>query len=64
MSGNGGDVIWDELKHDGTKKGRSYAELAGTGPEVCSCRKAARKEFGQRRPLNQGSRQQTRCLCS
>ena len=37
MSGNGGDIIGDELKRDGTKKGRSYAELAGTGPEVYGC---------------------------
>ena len=37
MSGNSGNVIGDELERDGTKKGRSYAELAGTGPEVCGC---------------------------
>ena len=37
MSGNGGTVIWDELEHDGTKKGTVHTELAGTGPEVCGC---------------------------
>ena len=40
MSGNGGNAFWDEPERDGTKKGRSYAELAGTGPEVCSCRES------------------------
>ncbi len=37
MSGNGGDVIGDELERDGTKKGPVHTELAGTGPEVCGC---------------------------